>query len=315
MPDQNDLFSQPAQASQPSTQAPESLSDALNEAEEDNMESISGLSEQQIRESVAQQVEQARRNSASSQASDGTGAASDSVSGSEGSEGATDSEAPAGTGLSEFLSSEEAESAQAGAHGAGAGAAAGSASGAASGTSGVAGHRTAMGSAASVATATAGAAAAGAAGAAATSGRSRSAVDQPEIVSNRRKPRRVRVPKARRMRLSIVKFDPWSVAKVSFMLGIANGIIQVVCATILWWMLDAIGVFDKVSSLVNSTGLTGKTGFNVSAILSMGQVVSAVTIFAIFELVLIVIIAVVCAFLYNVVSSLVGGLHVVLGDD
>lgn len=301
MPDQNDLFSQPAQASQPSTQAPESLSDALNEAEEDNMESISGLSEQQIRESVAQQVEQARRNSASSQASDGTGAASDSVSGSE---GVTDSEAPAGTGLSEFLSSEEAESAQAGAHGAGAGAA--------SGTSGVAGHRTAMGSAASVATATAGAAAAGAA---AASGRSRSAVDQPEIVSNRRKPRRVRVPKARRMRLSIVKFDPWSVAKVSFMLGIANGIIQVVCATILWWMLDAIGVFDKVSSLVNSTGLTGKTGFNVSAILSMGQVVSAVTIFAIFELVLIVIIAVVCAFLYNVVSSLVGGLHVVLGDD
>ncbi|MDO5694771.1 MAG: DUF3566 domain-containing protein [Aeriscardovia aeriphila] len=312
MPDQNDLFSQPAQASQPSTQAPESLSDALNEAEEDNMESISGLSEQQIRESVAQQVEQARRNSASSQASDGTGAAFDSVSGSEGSEGVIDSEAPAGTGLSEFLSSEEAESAQAGAHGAGAGAAAGSASGAASGTSGVAGHRTAMGSAASVATATAGAAAAGAA---AASGRSRSAVDQPEIVSNRRKPRRVRVPKARRMRLSIVKFDPWSVAKVSFMLGIANGIIQVVCATILWWMLDAIGVFDKVSSLVNSTGLTGKTGFNVSAILSMGQVVSAVTIFAIFELVLIVIIAVVCAFLYNVVSSLVGGLHVVLGDD
>ena len=315
MPDQNDLFSQPAQASQPSTQAPESLSDALNEAEEDNMESISGLSEQQIRESVAQQVEQARRNSASSQASDGTGAASDSVSGSEGSEGSEgviDSEAPAGTGLSEFLSSEEAESAQAGAHGAGAGAAAGSASGAASGTSGVAGHRTAMGSAASVATATAGAAAAGAD---AASGRSRSAVDQPEIVSNRRKPRRVRVPKARRMRLSIVKFDPWSVAKVSFMLGIANGIIQVVCATILWWMLDAIGVFDKVSSLVNSTGLTGKTGFNVSAILSMGQVVSAVTIFAIFELVLIVIIAVVCAFLYNVVSSLVGGLHVVLGDD
>ena len=312
MPDQNDLFSQPAQASQPSTQAPESLSDALNEAEEDNMESISGLSEQQIRESVAQQVEQARRNSASSQASDGTGAASDSVSGSEGSEGVIDSEAPAGTGLSEFLSSEEAESAQAGTHGAGAGAAAGSASGAASGTSGVAGHRTAMGSAASVATATAGAAAAGAA---AASGRSRSAVDQPEIVSNRRKPRRVRVPKARRMRLSIVKFDPWSVAKVSFMLGIANGIIQVVCATILWWMLDAIGVFDKVSSLVNSTGLTGKTGFNVSAILSMGQVVSAVTIFAIFELVLIVIIAVVCAFLYNVVSSLVGGLHVVLGDD
>ena len=301
MPDQNDLFSQPAQASQPSTQAPESLSDALNEAEEDNMESISGLSEQQIRESVAQQVEQARRNSASSQASDGAsdGAAS--------AADTADSEAPAGTGLSEFLSSEEAESAQTGAHGAGAGAA--------SGTSGVAGHRTAMGSAASVATATAGAATGAAAGAAAASGRSRSAVDQPEIVSNRRKPRRVRVPKARRMRLSIVKFDPWSVAKVSFMLGIANGIIQVVCATILWWMLDAIGVFDKVSSLVNSTGLTGKTGFNVSAILSMGQVVSAVTIFAIFELVLIVIIAVVCAFLYNVVSSLVGGLHVVLGDD
>ena len=127
--------------------------------------------------------------------------------------------------------------------------------------------------------------------------------------------RRVRVPKARRMRLSVVKVDPWSVAKVSFMLSIALGIIQVACVTILWWILSTVGVFDKVSSLVSSAGLSGKNGFDIMNFFGLSRVVSAVTLFSIFEVVVIVILAVIGAFLYNVVSSLVGGVHVTLGDD
>jgi hypothetical protein len=127
--------------------------------------------------------------------------------------------------------------------------------------------------------------------------------------------RRVRVPKARRMRLSVVKVDPWSVAKVSFMLSIAMGIIQVACVTILWWILSTVGVFDKVSSLVSSAGLSGKNGFDIMNFFGLSRVVSAVALFSIFEVVLIVILSVIGAFLYNVVSSLVGGVHVTLGDD
>jgi hypothetical protein len=124
----------------------------------------------------------------------------------------------------------------------------------------------------------------------------------------------VAVPKARRMKLSLTKVDPWSVAKVSFLLSIAFGIIQIVAVSILWWLLSAVGLFDKVNTVISQTGLSG-SGVDVNSFLGYGQVVSWVTIFAVFEVILIVILATISAFLYNVVSSLVGGVHVTLGDD
>jgi hypothetical protein len=132
----------------------------------------------------------------------------------------------------------------------------------------------------------------------------RGATDQPSVA----------VPKARRMKLSLTKMDPWSVAKVSFLLSIAFGIIQIVAVAILWGLLSAVGLFDKVNTVISQTGLSGN-GMDVTSFLGFGQVVSWVTIFAVFEVILIVILATIGAFLYNVVSSLVGGVHVTLGDD
>jgi hypothetical protein len=116
------------------------------------------------------------------------------------------------------------------------------------------------------------------------------------------------------MKLSLTKMDPWSVAKVSFLLSIAFGIIQIVAVAILWGLLSAVGLFDKVNTVISQTGLSGN-GMDVTSFLGFGQVVSWVTIFAVFEVILIVILATIGAFLYNVVSSLVGGVHVTLGDD
>lgn len=149
-----------------------------------------------------------------------------------------------------------------------------------------------------------------------TAARSTAAARSSARSASARPARRVRVPKARRMRMSLVKVDPWSVAKVSFMLSIAMGIIQVGCTALLWWIMSTMGVFDRVSSLVSSAGLSGGShGFDVMDFFGLSRVLSAVTIFSIFEVVLIVIIAVIAAFLYNVVSSLVGGVHITLGDD
>ena len=124
----------------------------------------------------------------------------------------------------------------------------------------------------------------------------------------------VAVPKARRMKLSLTKVDPWSVAKVSFLLSIAVGIIQIVAVGILWTLLSQIGLFDKLNTVISQTGLASN-GMDVSSFLGFGQVISRVTIFAVFEVVLVVILATIGAFLYNVVSALVGGVHVTLGDD
>lgn len=122
------------------------------------------------------------------------------------------------------------------------------------------------------------------------------------------------VPKARRMKLSLTKVDPWSVAKVSFLLAIALGIIQIVAVAVFWWLLSTVGVFDQVNTMISQTGLN-TSSMDISSFLGFGQVTSWVTIFSVFEVLLIVIIATIGAFLYNVVSALVGGVHVTLGDD
>jgi len=121
-------------------------------------------------------------------------------------------------------------------------------------------------------------------------------------------------PRARRMSLSLTRIDAWSAAKVAFMLSIAVGIIQVVAAALLCTVLDVAGVFDQVTQIVSSTGLDAG-GFDLANVLSLSTVLSAVTIFSIVEVVLITLLAVIVTLLYNVVSTLVGGVHVTLGDD
>ena len=119
---------------------------------------------------------------------------------------------------------------------------------------------------------------------------------------------------ARRMSLSLTRIDAWSAAKVAFMLSIAGGIIQIVAVTLLWLLLNVVGVFDQVTQIVSSTGLDAG-GFDLANVLSLSTVLSAVTIFSIIEVVLFTVLVVILTLLYNVVSTLVGGIHVTLGDD
>ena len=118
-------------------------------------------------------------------------------------------------------------------------------------------------------------------------------------------------PRARRMSLSLTRIDAWSAAKVAFMLSIAGGIIQIVAAALLWMMLNVVGVFDQVTQIVSSTGLDAG-GFDL---LSLCTVLCAVTIFSSIEVILITVLVTIVTLLYNVVSTLVGGIHVTLGDD
>jgi hypothetical protein len=134
---------------------------------------------------------------------------------------------------------------------------------------------------------------------------------KPVASSSAKKPS---VPRARRMRLSLTRIDPWSITKVSFLLAIAGAIIQIVAIALIWLLLNSIGLFDNVTQLISKTGLDAG-GFDLSSVLSLSTVLSAVTIFSIFEVVLVVVLATIVAFLYNIVSSLVGGVHVTLGDD
>lgn len=121
-------------------------------------------------------------------------------------------------------------------------------------------------------------------------------------------------PRARRMNLSLTRLNVWSVAKVSFMMGVAGAIIQIVAATLMWLLLSAIGVFGNITSIVNSTGLD-TSGIDLASVFSLPTVLSVVTILAIVGIVLWTLLCTILAAIYNVVSSLVGGIHVTLGDD
>ncbi|WP_404801569.1 DUF3566 domain-containing protein [Bifidobacterium platyrrhinorum] len=121
-------------------------------------------------------------------------------------------------------------------------------------------------------------------------------------------------PRARRMNLSLTRLNVWSVGKVSFMMSIAGALIQIVAAALVWVLLNVVGVFDQITQIVASTGLNAD-GFNLAQVFSLPTVLSAVTIFSIIEIVLFTLLAVIVAAIYNVVSSLVGGVHVTLGDD
>ena len=126
--------------------------------------------------------------------------------------------------------------------------------------------------------------------------------------------RKSSIPRARRMKLSLTKIDPWSVTKVSFLLAIAVGIIQVVAMAAVWALLNSIGLFDNITQIVSTTGLDS-SGVDVAGFLSLSKVLSVTTIFSIFEVVLITVLATIGAFIYNLVSALVGGVHLTLGDD
>jgi uncharacterized membrane protein len=116
------------------------------------------------------------------------------------------------------------------------------------------------------------------------------------------------------MSLSLTHVDAWSVAKVTFLLSVAGAIIQIVAAALIWLLLNVVGVFDQVTQIVSSTGLDAG-GFNLADVFSLSTVLSVVTIFSIVGVVLFTLLSTILAWLYNVVSALVGGVHMTLGDD
>lgn len=122
--------------------------------------------------------------------------------------------------------------------------------------------------------------------------------------------------KARRARLLVSKIDPWSVLKMAFLLSVALGIITVVATIVLWTVLDTMGLFTQVNDFVNEIqGQEGGTPFDLLSFASLGQVASFATIVAVVNVVLLTTLSVLSAWLYNISSTLVGGIGVTLTDD
>jgi hypothetical protein len=125
------------------------------------------------------------------------------------------------------------------------------------------------------------------------------------------------VHKARKARLVLGRVDPWSVMKLSFLLAIGLAIVTLVAVTILWSVLDSMGVFDSVGQTVESVTRSSDNaqGINILDYVAFNKVFSLTALLVGINVILMTALGTLGAFLYNLAASLVGGLHVTLTED
>ncbi|MER6984565.1 DUF3566 domain-containing protein, partial [Streptomyces carpinensis] len=123
-------------------------------------------------------------------------------------------------------------------------------------------------------------------------------------------------PRTRKARLRVAKADPWSVMKVSFLLSIALGICTIVAASVLWMVMDAMGVFTTVGGTISeATGSNESNGFDLQSFLSLPHVLMFTAIIAVIDVVLATALATLGAFIYNLSAGFVGGIELTLAED
>ena len=120
--------------------------------------------------------------------------------------------------------------------------------------------------------------------------------------------RRGRKPKARHARVVVRKVGPWSVLKVSFLFYLCVMAVILGAFVILYGLLGAIGALDSLQRLIRdlfadqSFEINGNWLFTRGLAIGFGMVV------------LWTLINVFVAFLYNLLSDIVGGIEVTLSE-
>jgi hypothetical protein len=123
------------------------------------------------------------------------------------------------------------------------------------------------------------------------------------------------VTSSRRARVFVTRIDPWSVAKVAFLLSLAIGIIAVVAVAVLWWVLDYTDVFITLSRTINEIVGGSTSTFDLLTLLEFSRVMGVTVVLASVEIVLVSLLATLFAVLYNLSVGLTGGIEVVLSDE
>lgn len=118
----------------------------------------------------------------------------------------------------------------------------------------------------------------------------------------------------RRASLQVKRIDPWSVLKLSLVLGVALFLVWLVAVGVLYIVLDGMGVWDKLngtySSLVTGEGAEASS----DPLISAGNVFGVAAIIGMINIVLLSALATVSAFIYNVSADLAGGLELTLSE-
>ena len=130
----------------------------------------------------------------------------------------------------------------------------------------------------------------------------------------RLKPESLRDQPPRKARVMVSSVDPWSVLKMAFLLSFAVGIMTVIATFIVWNSLNGMGFFTLANDWVARLFTADQEGLFL-AFFDRDRWMSAAILMATLNVVLVSALSTVGAFLYNIVSQVVGGVYVTLTDD
>ena len=113
----------------------------------------------------------------------------------------------------------------------------------------------------------------------------------------------------RRYRQTIVRFDLWTVTKLSLCFYVSAMFVTLVAAVALWSIADAAGIIGSVESFLGDL-LSAKDFTFLSAEVLRGAILIALVIVA-----LLVVITVVAASFFNIFAELFGGLEMTIKEE
>ena len=113
---------------------------------------------------------------------------------------------------------------------------------------------------------------------------------------------------SKQVRLRLVHIDFWSAMKVSAILGLVLGIVQVVVVFVMWTLLQVVGLFGKIDEVMRD--ILADPEFAITSMLSLPQVMMFTLLVAVLNFVVITVMGAVIAVLYNLTGRITGGLQV-----
>jgi len=122
-------------------------------------------------------------------------------------------------------------------------------------------------------------------------------------------------PAPRSALLSLQRIEPLSVMKFSFLLSLVAWVVVFVAVAIVWFVLQKLGVFAKIEQTVGLVTYTkDHPGTNAASWFSASRVLLYTALVCTVNAVLFTALATIGAALYNVITSLTGGIEVTLKE-
>lgn len=115
-----------------------------------------------------------------------------------------------------------------------------------------------------------------------------------------------------RASMQIRRIDPWSTLKVSLLLSVALFFVWMITVAFLYLVLGGMGVWAKLNSNVGD--LLKNASGSSAELVSSGTIFGGAFLIGLVNIVLMTALATIGAFVYNLITDLIGGIEVTLAD-